>query len=119
MFRSVVENAGLQLLVHTPTHGRRVPIDRQMWAHIVFNLLSNAVKFTITGGIVVELEITDEWATLQVVDSGLGIPDEHLPLIFDRFHQVPAASCRAAAKARESACRWSPTWCARMAARSR
>ena len=99
MFRSVVEGAGLRLEVHTPTDSRRVPVDRQMWAHIVLNLLSNAVKFTGAGAIEVNLEITEEEATLQVVDTGAGIPAEDLPLIFDRFHQV----ARQPARSREGA----------------
>ena len=41
-----------------------------MWTHIVLNLLSNAVKFTAAAASRCKLEITEEWATLQVIDSG-------------------------------------------------
>src|SRR5664279_3965180 len=94
MFRSVVEGAGLELVVRTPSAGRQVPVDRQMWAHIVLNLLSNAVKFTLSGRIDVRLEVTDEQAILQVADTGIGIDPKDLALIFDRFHQADGRAGR-------------------------
>ncbi len=63
---------------------------------IVTNLLSNAIKFTPNAGkIEVKLERLDTHVQLQVADSGVGIPPEHLPHIFERFRQVDSSNVRA------------------------
>jgi len=63
---------------------------------IVTNLLSNAIKFTPNGGkIEVGLERFDSHVRLKVRDSGVGIPTEHLPHIFERFRQVDSSNVRA------------------------
>jgi len=88
MFRSAVESAGLTLSVELPEPALSVLLDRQMWSHIVLNLLSNAVKFTLHGGITVRVERAGDVARLTVRDTGIGIPEQEIPLIFDRFHRV-------------------------------
>jgi two-component system, OmpR family, sensor histidine kinase NblS len=58
---------------------------------VLRNLLSNAIKYTDDNGrIKVRAELTELGDALEVSvqDSGIGIPDEHLPYIFDRFYRV-------------------------------
>ena len=63
---------------------------------IVTNLLSNAIKFTPNGGkIQVHLDRFDSHVRLEVSDTGVGIPAEHLPHIFERFRQVDSSNIRA------------------------
>src|SRR5215217_4551703 len=63
---------------------------------IVTNVLSNAIKFTPNGGKVeVSLERFDSHVRLKVRDTGVGIPPEHLPHIFERFRQVDSSNVRA------------------------
>jgi heavy metal sensor kinase len=53
------------------------------------NLVDNAVRYNRTDGTVeVHARPSDEDLIVEVRDSGIGIPDEHLPRIFDRFHRV-------------------------------
>jgi signal transduction histidine kinase/CheY-like chemotaxis protein len=94
VFRSTVERAGLHLVVDCPPLGQNVPIDREMWEKIVFNLLSNAFKFTFEGDIVVRVRSEGERAILTVADTGIGIPAEELPHVFERFHRVKDARGR-------------------------
>ena len=55
---------------------------------VVMNLLGNAVKFTQEGTITVSLRAADQGCQLSVADTGVGIPAEDLPHIFEEFRQV-------------------------------
>jgi PAS domain S-box-containing protein len=63
--------------------------DRDLVGRIISNLLGNAVKFTPEGGVIqIMLEQTDAGFKTSVIDTGRGIPAEHLDTIFRRFAQV-------------------------------
>jgi PAS domain S-box-containing protein len=87
-FRSAVEKAGLQLIVDCPTLREPVYVDREMWEKVVLNLLSNAFKYTFEGKITVRLIARDNLAKLSIEDTGVGIPQQELPHLFQRFHRV-------------------------------
>ncbi|MCQ2452544.1 MAG: HAMP domain-containing histidine kinase [Oscillospiraceae bacterium] len=64
---------------------------------LVQNLTENAIKYNVDGGQVsVELAVRGNQAQLTVADTGIGIPDEDLPRIFDRFYRVDKARSREA-----------------------
>ena len=90
-FRSTMEAAGLKLSVDCQPLNEPVYVDREMWEKIVLNLLSNAFKFTFEGTITVRVCTTGGNAVLTVEDTGIGIPEEELPRIFERFHRVEQA----------------------------
>src|SRR5580658_4096356 len=89
-FQSLCQKAGLLLIVHCTalTWDEPAYVDRDMWEQIVLNLLSNAFKFTHRGEIEVRLEAAEGQALLTVRDTGVGIPFEELPHMFQRFHRV-------------------------------
>ena len=58
-----------------------------MWEQIVMNLLSNALKFTFAGGVRVTLRDEGDQVVLEVSDSGIGIADEEISKLFQRFHR--------------------------------
>lgn len=63
--------------------------DEQKISQILRNFISNSLKFTEAGSIDVSVSIAkDECVTFSVTDTGLGIPEEHLELIFEEFSQV-------------------------------
>jgi PAS domain S-box-containing protein len=93
-FRSAVERAGLALRVDATPLPEPVYVDRDMWEKIVLNLISNAFKHTFEGEIAVTLRAEDGAAVLEVRDSGVGMPAEQLPHVFERFHRVPNARSR-------------------------
>ena len=77
--------------------GLTVRATRDDLYQILFNLMENAVKYNLPGG-----EITlagkgeEAWAVLTVEDTGVGIPEEDIDRIFDRFYRVDKARSRAA-----------------------
>jgi signal transduction histidine kinase/DNA-binding response OmpR family regulator len=82
-------------------HGQiasQVPLvqgDPEHLRKVVDNLIANALKFTPAGGTVnVNLRGTSDEVILQVTDTGIGIPEEHLERIFDRFYQVDGTTRR-------------------------
>ncbi|WP_437736807.1 ATP-binding protein [Sorangium sp. So ce1335] len=93
-FRSLIEAAGLSLVVDCPPLPEPVYVDREQWEKIVSNLLSNAFKFTIEGQIAVSLRAHGDRVELSVRDTGAGIPADELPRIFERFHRVQGARGR-------------------------
>jgi two-component system, OmpR family, sensor histidine kinase BaeS len=75
----------------------RVEGDPERLGQVVDNLLSNALRYTDPGGtIAVSLRIAGDEAVVDVDDSGMGIPPEHVERIFDRFWRAPEARRRAA-----------------------
>lgn len=65
-------------------------VDRTQIERVITNLLSNALKYTPGGGWVrASVEPAGSSVRLTVEDSGVGIPEDHLPHIFDRFYRVP------------------------------
>lgn len=71
--------------------------DGDKLGKIVYNLLSNALKFTPAEGAVrIECRMTDQHELmLRVADTGIGIPTDQLPRLFDRFYQVDSSLTRA------------------------
>jgi heavy metal sensor kinase len=96
LVRDLVEQFQIPAEVHgvklTENCSQRVlcEVDRTQMERVVTNLLSNAIKYTAAGGWVkVCAESFQSYVRLTVEDSGVGIPPDHLPHIFDRFYRVP------------------------------
>jgi heavy metal sensor kinase len=89
--RAVAESKGVTLECDglTPSAIRG---DADQLRRLLFNLLDNAIKFTPAGGsVVVRLAIADGLARVEVADTGIGIPPDHLPHVFERFYRVDPA----------------------------
>lgn len=93
-FRSAIEGAGLRFSVRCEPVGEPVHVDRDMWEKIVLNLISNAFKFTFEGEVTVSLKPVDGAVELTVQDTGVGIAEDQLAQIFERFHRVENARAR-------------------------
>ena len=93
-FRSAAERGGVSLVLDCPPLPEPVYVDREMWEKVVFNLISNALKHTFEGTITVAMHARGGQMELTVRDTGVGIPADHLPRVFERFHRVPNARSR-------------------------
>jgi signal transduction histidine kinase len=94
MFNSAAESAHLRLHVDCPPLPEPTWVDPEMWEKIVLNLVSNAVKFTFEGEISVVLRDAGDAVELTVRDTGVGIPDDDLPRVFQRFHRARGVRSR-------------------------
>ncbi|GII82466.1 histidine kinase [Sphaerisporangium siamense] len=94
VFRSAIDKAGLTFAVDCPPMAEPVYIDRGMWEKVVLNLLSNALKFTFDGSVGVTVREEDAHAVVTITDTGIGIPPQELPRLFERFHRIESARSR-------------------------
>lgn len=84
-----VEN-GLELILDLPDQLPRVVGDRQQLKRALLNLLNNAVKFNSPGGsITIRASRSGKKIHASILDTGLGIPEESLSRIFEKFYRVP------------------------------
>jgi signal transduction histidine kinase/ligand-binding sensor domain-containing protein/AraC-like DNA-binding protein len=103
-FQSSAESKGIALRVEAPQDEVEAYFDSDKMEKILTNLLSNAMKFTPDAGAVnvnVSLEdVSDSapgdvgWVRIAVADTGIGIREEELAHVFDRFYQVGASTVR-------------------------
>jgi PAS domain S-box-containing protein len=93
-FQAACEKAGVELVVDCPALPEPVYVDAEMWEKIVLNLVSNAFKFTLHGRIEVALRQSGSHAELIVRDTGVGVPADELPRLFERLHRVEGVTGR-------------------------
>ncbi|WP_299458997.1 ATP-binding protein [uncultured Microscilla sp.] len=87
------KNIGLKLLLHQEEIMGE--FDHDKLEKVFFNLLSNALKFTPENGwVTIEVKQKEEMVQIKVSDTGIGIPPQSLPFIFDRFYQVDGSQTR-------------------------
>jgi PAS domain S-box-containing protein len=84
----LAQEKGLTLDVSVGCRGLTMHSDAGKLAQILLNLLSNAIKFTDQGTVACECESHNGEVVFRVTDTGIGIPDDELPLIMEDFHQV-------------------------------
>ncbi|MBA3540457.1 MAG: response regulator [Deltaproteobacteria bacterium] len=85
---------GKEVVLNAEIVSRTVFTDPLKLRQILLNLLSNAAKFTDAGEIVVNATAQGSTLVLTIEDTGVGIPDDQIPFIFDKFRQVDGSSRR-------------------------
>jgi signal transduction histidine kinase/FixJ family two-component response regulator len=87
--------AGVELQAEIPDGLPMVTGEYEGLVQVFDNLLSNAIKFnTREGKVILRLQRKGHWLEVEVADTGVGIPEEHLERIFERFYQVDGSSKR-------------------------
>lgn len=85
----------VELIASVSSDEPQVWADPQRLAQVLGNLIENALRHTPPGGRVdISAGVDDHEMTLRVADTGEGIPEEHLPHLFERFYRVDAARHR-------------------------
>ncbi len=87
-FRPIIETAKLKFIITAEELINPVYVDNQMWEKIVFNLLSNAFKYTLQGSISLKIYSDTGFAVVEIEDTGVGIPKDELPKMFNRFYRA-------------------------------
>ncbi|TKG97405.1 hybrid sensor histidine kinase/response regulator [Puteibacter caeruleilacunae] len=87
--RELAKDKAIRIRFYSDFARLNYPFDREKMSWIIYNLLSNAIKYTQTNGEINIriLEVEDE-IKLEVEDNGIGISEDDLAHIFDRFYQV-------------------------------
>jgi two-component system phosphate regulon sensor histidine kinase PhoR len=89
MFEAQAREKNIALRLDIPYPLPAIEADPDNMEHVFINLISNAIKYTLPNGkVTVRAESTDSHVRVAVSDTGIGIPEESLPKIFDRFYRV-------------------------------
>lgn len=93
-FKYQANKKHIQLLNQAEDFSFRV--DERRLRQILINLIGNALKFTEKGQITVSARDDDTYVSFSVTDTGVGIAEQEIPLLFNTFHQVDNSSTRKA-----------------------
>ncbi len=89
------EEKNISMHFFSESQSYEIEFDPEKTAAIVSNLLRNAIKFTSNGGqISMKVFQSNEKICIEIKDNGIGVPQEKLETIFDRFYQVDGANTR-------------------------
>ena len=88
---------GVHVTFESSCSEKIIGIDDEKFERIILNLLSNAIKFTPADkNITVTLSDLDDTVSIEVKDNGIGIPEDKLEVVFERFGQVDSSLSRRA-----------------------
>ncbi len=89
-FASIASSKGLELRIGPASH--LVHSDPSLVGQILRNLVSNAIKYTREGSVQLRCLLRAAEVRIEVADTGIGIPADQLPYIYDEFYQIGIAA---------------------------
>jgi two-component system, OmpR family, phosphate regulon sensor histidine kinase PhoR len=93
-FSKAVKDKGLNIKTDIPENLPKVLCDRLAIVQVFSNLIDNAIKYTEKGHIEVSAKETEKEISIDVKDTGIGIPQKDIPRLFERFYRVDKARSR-------------------------
>ena len=99
LFHGKAQEKDLEIIINYPTNLPTAFIgDHGRIRQIITNLISNAIKFTDDGHITFQVNVTQQdniaFVSLDVIDTGIGVVEEKLPQIFEKFTQADGSTTR-------------------------
>ena len=94
IFDQRLKDKELSLVIDVKEDLPPIKADLFKLEQMLVNLLDNAVKYTDRGEITVSIDVQDKRVRIQVRDTGIGIPKEDIPRIFERFYVVDKSRSR-------------------------
>lgn len=89
------EEKDVRLTVKIPSNLPQVKVDDDRIGQVLLNLVGNALQYTPPGGeVILQAQQEGGQIILSIIDTGIGIPKEHLPHIFSRFYRVDKSRAR-------------------------
>lgn len=88
LYKIFADEKGVEIKYLPGTNGLMVEFDKGMFSKIINYLLSNAVKYTSEGEVVISTSLEEKKIKIEIEDTGIGIPEDKLNLIFEPFRQV-------------------------------
>ena len=88
VFEPLIKKKGLSIMINIGNDFPEVIGDRYMIEQVFVNLIDNAVKYTEKGSITVRAKKEGEFGVIEVEDTGIGISEEDIPRVFERFYVV-------------------------------
>jgi len=86
---SKAQEADIQVRVDIPADMPLLEADRDKVKQVLLNLISNAIKYNRpNGSVILQGDFTDDEISITVQDTGLGIPDDSIPHLFQKFYRV-------------------------------
>ncbi|HET8564785.1 MAG TPA: ATP-binding protein, partial [Candidatus Binatia bacterium] len=86
---SKAQETNIQIRVEVPGDMPLMEADRDKIKQVILNLLSNAIKYNRpNGSLIITSNFTDTEESITIQDTGLGIPEESLPHLFEKFYRV-------------------------------
>ena len=93
MFDNKLRQRGSKLIVPDNTN-IRVKVDRSQMMTVLSNLIANGINYSTDGDVILSIKKDFDRANIKVMDQGIGIKQEHLSKIFERFYRVDSDRSR-------------------------
>lgn len=88
LYTAAARQKGLELTFHSMAKEAPCHLDPDLFLNVISNLLNNAIKFTQKGSIQVKLNESGDFWLIRIIDTGIGMSEEEIKLVWDEFRQA-------------------------------
>ncbi|MDP4104775.1 MAG: ATP-binding protein, partial [Bacillota bacterium] len=88
------EKKGLVLTVSLLNQIPVLRVDMKRMEQVIYNLIENAIKYTENGEIHIQAYLKNDLVVIEIMDTGMGIPEQEIDKIWDRFYRIEKSRAR-------------------------